>query len=374
MNKFVSLASFAALASLSITSLAQEPKWSIQWIDYTNNPVDLKSPGERAYMPYVLYDQSWPADSLFRIWYDTASIAGIAYSTSADGVNWSNASAVTGLNTDGSSPAGRPVVLFNAGWAKPYRLYYYGNPGDVWQIRVAESTDGITFTNDQVALEGGRLGTFPDGHAVAYIPGRNADPGNPDAAQPFILYFRHKDGLGIVYATSKDGYSFTEAQDNPDTSDVDEGFIRVTGLPIEGSSFVAQPTQVLQLSQNDFRMFAFEQNTSFKYLVSPNGIDWSLAEDPVAVIGSVGPAGTWNDERNNYASAAYLGDGKFVIYRACLSTSEGWPYYRAGVAFGDSAFYKSNDIGSWRFYSPFNDYAAEGWQPLRTSRFEDSGD
>ena len=366
MNKLVSLAALSALVSLSASVLAQEPKWSIQWIDYTNNPIDLKSPGSRAYMPYALYNQSWPADSRFRIWYDTASIAGIAYSSSADGLNWSNAAPVTGLNTNGSSPAGRPVVLFNAGWAKPYRLYYYGNPGDVWQIRVVESTDGTTFTNDQVALEGGRLGTFPDGHAVAYIPGRNTDPADPDAAQPFILYFRDTNGAGIAFANSKDGYSFTEAQDNPDTTDVDEGLIRVTGLSGEVTSFAAQPSQVLQITQNDFRMFAFEQNTNFKYLVSPNGIDWSLAEDPVAVIGNVGAADTWNDERNYYASAAYLGGGKFVIYRGGRSTAAG-QLYRIGVAFGDSGFYKTNDIGHWSYYSPFNDFGAEGWKPFSST-------
>lgn len=228
------------------------------------------------------------------------------------------------------------------------------------------------YTNDQVALEGGRLGTFPDGHAVAYIPGRNADPANPDAAQPFILYFRETNGAGIAFATSKEGYAFTEAPDNPDTSDVDEGLIRITGLPEGVSSFAAQPSQVLQLTQNDFRMFAFEQNTNFKYLVSPNGIDWHLAEDPVAVIGNVGAAGAWNDECNYYASAAYLGGGKFVIYRGGRSTAEG-QLYRTGVAFGDSVFYKNNDIGKWSYYSPLNDFAAEGWQPFTSTGNEVDG-
>jgi hypothetical protein len=118
------------------------------------------------------------------------------------------------------------------------------------------------------------------------------------------------------------------------------------------------------MSQNDFRMFAYEALTNFAYLVSPNGLDWSLAEDPVPVIGSVGPAGAWNDVRNFYASAAYLGDGKFVLYRAGLSASG---VYRTGVAFGESAFYKTNDIGRWSFHSPLNDFTAEGWQPFSST-------
>src|SRR4030095_7034370 len=104
------------------------------------------------------------------------------------------------------------------------------------------------------------------------------------------------------------------------------------GLPADVSSFTAKPNQVLQISQNDLRMFAYEGLTNFAYLVSPNGIDWSLAEDPVAVIGSVGPPGAWNDVRNFYASAAYLGDGRFVIYRAGLSTPGVYP---TGSAFGE---------------------------------------
>src|SRR5688572_24043279 len=370
---FSSLLGSASVLLLTANVFSQtEPKWVVQWTDHTANPIDLKSPGSRAYMPYILHRTNWPADSRFRIWYDSASIAGIAYSTSADGINWSTGVALTGLNTDGTSPAGRPVVLFDPAWSRPYRLYYYGNPGGVWQVRVAESTDGIAFSNDQVALEGGRLGTFPDGHAVVYIPGRNPDPADPEGARPFILYFRETAGNGIAYATSKDGFVFTESEDNPDTTDVDEGLIRITGLPEENPVFAAQPTQVLVITQNDFRMFAFEQNTNFKYLVSPNGIDWALIEDPVAVVGSVGATESWNDERNYYASAAYLGEGKFVLYRGGRSTT-GDQLYRTGVAFGESGFYKTNDIGKWSFYSPMTNWQGEGWTTFSSTGNEVDG-
>ena len=337
-----------------------DPKWQIQWTDGTTNPVDLKSPGSRAYMPYLLYHADGPAESRFRIWYDSASIAGIASATSADGVHWNSGGMVSGVNTDGTSPAGRPVVLYNLGWPKPYRLYYYGNPGDVWQVRVAESTDGITYSNDQVALEGGRLGTFPDGHAVVHIPGRNPTPDDPEAARPFILYFRESNGKGIAFATSKDGYAFTEAEDNLDTADVDEGLIRVSGLADETALLAAHPTQVFSISQNDFRMFAFDQNTNFKYLASPNGIDWRMIEDPVAGIGDLGPSGAWNDERNYYTSAVYLGDGKFILVRGGRSTAEG-QLYRTGIAYGDSGFYRTNGIGKWSYFSSMTNWEAEGW-------------
>ena len=347
-------------------------KWDIQWTDHTANPVDLKSPGSRAYMPYILYSKDWPLESRFRVWYDSASIAGIAYSTSSDGINWSTGIAISGLNANGSSPAGRPVVLYNTSWAKPFRLYYYGNPDGVWQVRVAESVDGIAYSKDQVALEGGRLGTFPDGHAVVYLPGRTLDTNDPEMAQPFVLYFRASSGAGIAIATSKDGYTFTEAQDNLDTPDIDEGLIRVSGLPDGVTTFIGHPTQVLQVSQNDFRMFVFEQNTNFKYLASPNGFDWTLIEDPISTIGSVGSTGTWNDERNYYAAAAYLGEGKFIMLRGGRSTTGG-QLYRTGVAFGISSFYKANDIGKWSFYSPMNNWQTEGWTTFTSTGNEPDG-
>lgn len=365
-NMLVTLAS-VLLGTLSSGVMAQdEPKWAVQWTDHNANPIDLKSPGSRAYMPYVLYRADWPAESRYRIWYDYASIAGLAYSTSPDGINWNAGVALSGINTDGSAPAGRPVVLYDPAWTYPYRLYYYGNPGDVWQVRVAESKDGIAFVNDQVALEGGRVGTYPDGHAVAFIPGRNPDPSDPEAAWPFIMYFRDSSGAGIAFAVSKDGYVFTQAEDNFDTPEIDEGLIRITGLPEENPVFVGHPTQVFQIAQSDFRMFAFEQNTNFKYLASPNGMDWALIENPVPGIGETGPAEGWNDERNYYASAAYLGEGKFVLYRGGRSTV-GDQLYRTGAAFGESSFYKANDLGKWSFYSPMTDWQAEGWTPFTST-------
>lgn len=345
------------------------PKWAIEWTDHTANPVDLQSPGSRAYMPYVLYDAAWPAASRFRAWYDTESINGMAYSTSADGITWTPGQALVGLNTDGTSSNGRPVVLYDPAWAKPYRVYYYGNPGGVWQVRVAESADGITFENDQVALEGGRLGTFPDGHAVVRIPGRTSDPTDPAAEQPFLMYFRAN--TGIAYATSPDGYYFTEALDDFWTEERDEGLITITGLP-EGTTYNGQPVQVLALAQNDFRMLAFTDNTANQYLVSANGLTWEVAENPQAVVGGLGEAGSWNDQRNYYASIAYLGEGRFFLMRGGRDNATG--LYRTGVAFGQSPFYAANDLGIWAVHSPFDNFEAEGWTGFSSSGTVPDGD
>ncbi|HOK76492.1 MAG TPA: hypothetical protein PLW35_02085, partial [Verrucomicrobiota bacterium] len=238
----------------------------------------------------------------------------------------------------------------------------------VYKVFVAESADGISFENNQVALdptiEGSRLGTYPDGHAVAYLPGRNPTPEDPFTERPFIMYFRDKSGQGIAYAESADGYAFFEVPDDLNTVEI-EGLIRISGVP-EGATFSAQPTHVLQLAQNDLRMWAFRDNTGIQYLVSPNGIDWQLIEDPVLNVGSLGPDGSWNDERNYYASAAYVGQGKFILARSGRSKT-GEQLYRTGISFGQSAFYQENDIGKWAHLSPMNDWQSEGWAPYTSS-------
>jgi hypothetical protein len=358
---------------MSGSALAQEPlaaKFVLAWTDHTNNPVDLQSPGPRAYMPYVLYNTSWPAESRYRVWYDTASNAGLAYGSSSDGITWSTGRVLTGINdasasATGTEYAGRPVVLFNPAWAKPYRLYYYGRTDTSrHKIWVAESSDGVAFENNQVALdpeaEGSRLGTFPDGHAVLYLPGRKEDPNDPEAARPFVMYFQSRDGQGIAFAESKDGYVFEEPVDDFETEAV-EGMINITGLPEGVTTYPAQPVQVLALAQNDFRMMAFTGNTSLKYLASADGFNWVVAEDPIAEVGSIGAEGSWNDQRNYHASFAYLGGGRFFHMRSGRNNATG--LYRTGVAWAQSEFYRDNDLGAWAMYSPFTDYQAEGWAP-----------
>lgn len=349
MKRWHSSIAFTAFFALLFAALdaAALSKWDIEWSDYDNNPIEVNGPGDRVYMPYVLYNEAWPQESRFRMWYDYASIAGIAYSYSADGIAWSDGAIVTGLNLDGSAPQGRPVVLYNPEWAKPYRLYYYGNPGDLWQIRVAESEDGVAFENDRLALVGDGLGTWPDGHAVAHFPGRE---------EPFWMYYRGP--AGILYATSVDGYDFFEVD-----------YIELYPDPL----YSMHPTQVFEMGQNDYRMLAFAGNTANQYLVSANGHTWELWEDPIANVGGLGPAGSWNDQRNYYASIAYLGEGRFYMARGGRNDASG--IYETGIAFGHSEFYARNDVGVWSYFSPFENYAAEGWYTYGSNvPHEDGGD
>lgn len=382
MNFKIVIAFFGAgLLAGFVASAQVQTKWALEWTDHPANPVDLKSPGSRAYMPYVLYRPEWPAESRYRVWYDSESISGIAYASSPDGLQWSAGVEITGIHTaedssTGGEFAGRPVVLYNPGWEKPYRLYYYGRTDtSAHPIWVAESADGIAFENHQMALdpslEGSRLGTFPDGHAVIHLPGRTLDPEDPSAERPFLMFFRSKDGQGIAYAESADGYTFTEPFDDPETSDTIEGLVEIRSADDEWIILPAHPTQILQLAQNDLRMLAFEQNTSLKYLVSANGLFWRVTEDPIPGVGELGPEGAWNDQRNYHASMAYVGAGKFLLLRGGRDNESG--LYRTGAAFGFSAFYEANDFGVWSFLSPFDDFEAEGWVPFTTTGNDPDG-
>lgn len=325
------------LLSASLPGYSLE-KWNITWTDSTKNPLELSGAGDRSYMPYVLYNEQWPAESRYRIWFDYASIAGIGYAYSADGETWSTPVKTTGLNAEGSECAGRPVLLYNTAWGKPFRIYYYGNPGDGWQVRVAESADGIAFSNDQIAIStnGSELGTYPDGHAVVYIPGR---------LEPFLMYYRSANNY-IMLATSIDGFNFLDL------------------APIDGTEAL-HPTCVISLGQNDYRMWAFRDNTAIQYLVSPNGINWFMQEDPVNGVGGLGASGAWNDQRNYYASVVYLGGGKFKMYRGGRNATNS--LYRSGVADGYDPQLAAIKGNAWDGFSPLDDYAAEGWEPYTSN-------
>jgi hypothetical protein len=371
--------SMIAVAPSAAAQLAS--KWQITWTDHTDNPVNLRSPGSRAYMPYVLYRADWPESSRYRVWYDSESIAGLAYAYSADGMEWSQGVALTGINTPetsstGGEYAGRPVVLYHPDWAKPYRLYYYGRT-DVarHKIWVAESSDGIVFENNQIALDPelapSRVGTFADGHAVLHLPGWNPVPDDPESERPFFMYFRSADGQGIAYAVSRDGYTFEEPEDNLETEAV-EGLVEMVDLDGNPLVMPMHPTQVLRMAQNDLRMLAFESNQTLRYLVSANGLRWILAEDPIPGVGTVGEEGAWNDQRNYYASVAYVGGGRFLMLRGGRNNANG--LYRTGAAWGESGFYRDQDLGQWAYTSPMDNWQAEGWTTFTSSGNEPDGD
>ena len=279
----------------------------ISWVDYGSNPVNVNSPGARAYMPTALYNASWGTASAYKIWYDSASYAGLGFSVSSDGINWSTVSC-TGVNAS----CGRPTVIYNSSWTHPYRLYYTSDASVDTKIRVAESDDGFTFVNDQVAYDSNNV-PWVDGHPVLY---------DATATPAFKMYANIGGGFSVL--TSSDGYSFQTT----------------ASLAVAGTADL--PSSVLKISATDYRLFGYSSNTAITYYVSSDGLSFTVKQSPVSTVGSLGATGTWNANRNYFCSVVYLGGGQFKMFRSGYNNS----VYRIGLATGTDA----SSVDGWLHY------------------------
>ncbi len=124
---------------------------------WTDHSLALKfgSQGEHdaqdARAPMVIKD-----GNLYRMWYngyDGATAGRIIYAESADGIIWTNVQLVIDLGAEGyydttwtSNPA---VIKDNL----LYKMWYQGSNADGRRILYAESSDGITWTDFQLAVD-----------------------------------------------------------------------------------------------------------------------------------------------------------------------------------------------------------------------------
>ena len=282
------------LLLIPVLSIASQ---TIQWTDYTSNPLNIPTSGLRVYMPTVLYDTTWGTASAYKMWFDYASNAGIAYSVSSDGINWTSSVIVTGIYSSGASPSGRPNVIYNPAWTLPYKMYY-ASTSNRWEVRVAESSNGSTWVNDTPSFYTGL--SFPDGHCVLY---------DTTLTPAYQMFYWGTTG-GTRRAVSTDGINFTDA-----------GIACSTGC---------QPTSVLKIKTGDYRMWGYTTNTSIIYLTSSNGTSYSVNEAVVNTVGIVGAAGTWNSSRNYQCSVVYDGSTTCKMWRSGYNGS----VYKVGYATG----------------------------------------
>lgn len=142
---------FVLLFSTGQTALA--------WFESSANPIyDPIASSEKAYYPSVLKIGA----NDYRMWYQSNSAPSnttIAYAVSSDGISWTLVTnAVSGLILNN---AGHPHVEYVDG---NFKIWYwnavtpYGNAA----MHYAESTDGITWTNDS-AISGNLTSTVPSG-------------------------------------------------------------------------------------------------------------------------------------------------------------------------------------------------------------------
>jgi hypothetical protein len=300
------LLSFLAITCLAAATFAAQ---TITWTDYASNPLTIPIPAgfSRAYMPTVVYNASWAKP--YKMWCDVSSYAGIiAVAESSDGITWTSlgAGTCTGIDTTGS----RPNVIYVPTAAKPYRMYYTTNVAP-YPNRTAVSSDGITFSEDTPTFSTG--GQWSDGHAVCYDNG--------------VYHMIVQMNSSFAHATSYDGISFS-----------------TTGIAPAMTGITDQPSCLIKVGNNDWRLFSYSSNTALRYSTSTDGITFTSAEFPISTVGSTGAAGTWNSSRNYFCSVVYIGNGNFKMWRSGATPSPS--VYKIGYATG----YDASAVSEWSTY------------------------
>ncbi len=258
-------------------------------------------------MPNVIWN---PDLGKYQVWYEQGSIDLVTYAESTDGITWTNETLTDGIKVD-DLQVGRGFILYETEWEFPYKAYFFGRGGDLGDhVRFAESKDGITWENNQAldmsdATEGGQGISSPDGHSVLY------NPNFPDA--PYRMYVKAGGQTSIMQST--DGIVWEWI----DFATLDEGF---------------HITAVIQISEDDYRAWGFRvyNVAGIQYFRSTDGLEFELVQDPVEGVGGAGPSGSWNSDRNYHPSVVYDGNGQFKMWRSGKHETSG--DYRMGFATG----------------------------------------
>jgi predicted GH43/DUF377 family glycosyl hydrolase len=209
---------FSCEGDLFNTALIDE---SQNFTRYAGNPVMLPSTGWESTsleQPCVIHD-----GSLYRMWY----IAGngvqnyMGYATSSDGITWNRyaSNPVWTGNIQGVS-----VVVESS---SSYKMYYHES-GDTG-IRLATSSNGLSWTAQGVVLSAGSSGTWEDTWLASPCVIRESDG-------TYKMWYSGHDGSGysIGLATSSDGVSWTKYSGNPVFTVSSTGWdnINVTGASV----------------------------------------------------------------------------------------------------------------------------------------------
>ncbi len=324
------------------------------------------NPG-RAYYPSVLYlngpnpfgnasgdaigggPGNYTTDPYYKMWFSTSGGVGFAYS--ADGVNWNDAGLATGL----TSPHHAQVVYDAGGFggsANTYKIWYwntlflYGDstgPGDPpgcdpsavphqCSIWYAESTDGITWTNDQPVFGGDGITTpatsWQRGSygpmTILYSAGAGndaANPGcvtnNPATCNPmdysFVLYYDGTTGgieeVGLAFST--DGITWKRWTE---VTGINLAVLLNGGAGTWDATHTAYGT-IMPDPGGGYQMWYSGGDGSVDqgigYATSPDGIVWTRSPgNPIANVGSLSTtAGDWNFGRNYTPAVIYSATG-----------------------------------------------------------------
>ncbi len=264
------------------------------WAGNINDPSSYKY----TYEPSVLYDST---ASMYKMWFVYQAYGfgvswSIGHAVSYDGVNWFvySKNPVLGVGHPGAFDRDGVVAPCVIRVANTYIMYYqgyYGSPA-VWQVGVATSTDGTSWTkysgNPVLTV---RLGTF---ESVAV----GASKVVFDESQYLMFYSGFN---GTVYeiglATSTDGFAWTRNLQNP-----------VLRRGVIGSWDQASvTTNAIFVKQGIYYLFyGGGPFAPIGYATSTNGVEWTkYIGNPVF---SAGSPGSWDASRVEYGTMVLQGN------------------------------------------------------------------
>ena len=167
--------------------------------------LDLGAPGALddygVAIPQVIKD-----GTLFRMWYNGNDGANdrVFYANSTDGVNWNKQGMVMDIGSTGQldDESARPYHLLKENGE--YKLWYGGFDGSNYRMLYANSTDGLSWTKQGIAINLGSPGSLDDMH----IGGGSVMNDNGI----YRMWYSGHDGstYRILYADSNDGLSWTK--------------------------------------------------------------------------------------------------------------------------------------------------------------------
>jgi parallel beta-helix repeat protein len=331
---------------------------SCDWAEYSNNPVLGQWIGNpnRAYYPKIIYDPNQFSkhgeSAYYKMWFNTyiGTAYSIRYAYSNDGINWTAPNPVNGL----ASSSGHPLVKYDAdGFSSGiyYKIWYWTGIMDytIGNLRYAESSDGINWTNDQpltqdvsYPLVTGNSG--PDWNAGSYGPcdliynpsgSSSLDDGNL-WNNKYVMYYMGTTGgnqfIGLAY--SNNGTHWKRYGCNP----VLMPCTLANDPTVCWDYYAVGYCTVLNISGTWHMWYCGGEGTNhgIGYATSPDGISWTKQlGNPIFHIGDGIP---WRNDRTYtpcvvYDAASFSGHGDAYPYKMWFTGVSTDGKYSIGYAY-----------------------------------------
>ncbi|MDD5699848.1 MAG: hypothetical protein PHH00_01485 [Candidatus Nanoarchaeia archaeon] len=321
---------------------------------WTENDGPVFDPSAKAYYPSVVK----VSDNDYRMWYGSDS--GIGYATSTDGLSWTEIqNPVSGLATKANHPLVEHIGGRYLMWYGVYETALYS----INAIRYAESTDGITWTNDQ-AITGdiisGIAGQWNGGSYGAVDILYNSSATNT-GTNPFdYSYAMYFDGTTGGYESIGLGYS----------SDGKDWRLYGEILPRGGdgkwdSNYATFGTIIKESDGNWYMWYSGGQSVSsdgIGYATSSNGLTWTKSSDNPILHYTDGVS--WRNDRTYTPMVLKDGDtykmwfsgksGNNYAIGYATSTSPHYPYSTIQAAIDNASEGDTIEVGTGTYNENIN--------------------